>query len=85
LTFLPFFRSLLALLFQDINPNQGFDDRNPTGYVQVLDEVQNRLVSRAYVYGLELIEQDRISNFHRTTSYNVYDGHGSVRGRVAGP
>jgi hypothetical protein len=58
-----------------------FDDHNPTGYVQVLDEVQNHFTTRGYVYGLELIEQDRInpSTLHQSTSYNVYDGHGSVR------
>jgi hypothetical protein len=58
-----------------------FDDRNPTGYVQVLAEVQGPSITRSYVYGLELIEQDRInpSTLRQTTSYNVYDGHGSVR------
>jgi hypothetical protein len=35
-----------------------FDDRNPTGYVQVLAEVQGGAITRSYVYGLELIEQD---------------------------
>ena len=55
------------------------DDRSPTGYVQVLDEVQGPFISRSYVYGLELIEQDRIANSRQSTSYNVYDGHGSVR------
>ena len=57
------------------------DDHSPTGYVQVLDEVQGPLLPRCYVYGLELIEQDRIdsSTLRQSTSYNVYDGHGSVR------
>ncbi len=55
------------------------DDHSPTGYVQVLDEVQGPFITRGYVYGLELIEQDRISGSQQTTSYNVYDGHGSVR------
>jgi hypothetical protein len=57
------------------------DDRSPTGYVQVLDEVQGGAITRSYVYGLELIEQDRIntSTLRQSTSYNVYDGHGSVR------
>jgi RHS repeat-associated protein len=56
-----------------------FDDRNPTGYVQVLAEVQGGSITRSYVYGLELIEQDRVSGTQQATSYNVYDGHGSVR------
>ena len=57
------------------------DDRTPTGYVQVLDEVTGLFTTRCYIYGLELIEQDRINTttFHQSTSYNVYDGHGSVR------
>jgi YD repeat-containing protein len=57
------------------------DDRNPTGYVQVLDEVQSPQISRAYVYGVEMIEQDAVNTFNLQvhTSYNVYDGHGSVR------
>jgi hypothetical protein len=57
------------------------DDRTPTGYVQVLDEVQGGAITRSYVYGLELIEQDRIntSTLRQSTSYNVYDGHSSVR------
>ena len=56
------------------------DDRNPTGYAQVLDEVQAPQISRAYVYGLEMIEQDAVNTFSLQvhTSYNVYDGHGSA-------
>ena len=50
------------------------DDHSPTGYVQVLDEVQGPFITRSYVYGLELIEQDRISGSQQSTSYNVYDG-----------
>jgi RHS repeat-associated protein len=55
------------------------DDRNPTGYVQVLAEAQGGAITRSYVYGLELIEQDRVSGTQQAISYNVYDGHGSVR------
>jgi hypothetical protein len=42
------------------------DDRTPTGYVQVLDEVQGGAITR-------------VSGTQQATSYNVYDGHGSVR------
>jgi hypothetical protein len=35
------------------------DDLNPTGYAQVLDEIQNGSVLRTYAYGLELIAQTR--------------------------
>ena len=54
------------------------DDRNPTGYVQVLDEVSAPQISRAFVYGLEMIEQDAVNTFNLQvhTSFNVYDGHG---------
>jgi hypothetical protein len=57
------------------------DDRSPTGYVQVLGEVQGPSIMRSYVYGLELIEQDRINTATRvqSTSYNIYDGHGGPR------
>ena len=34
------------------------DDRNPTGYVQVMDEVQGPFITRSYIYGLELLEQE---------------------------
>jgi hypothetical protein len=35
--------------------------------------------------GLELIEQDRVSGTQQATSYNVYDGHGSVRALTVQP
>ena len=49
--------------------------------MQVLDEVQGPSIVRSYVYGLEMLEQDRIdtTRLRQSTSYNVYDGHGSVR------
>ena len=47
--------------------------------MQVLAEVQGGSITRSYVYGRELIEQDRVSDTQQATSYNVYDGHGSVR------
>lgn len=54
-------------------------DQNLTGYTQVLDELQNGVVSRSYSYGLELInERQTISGTPRTSFYG-YDGHGSVR------
>ena len=55
------------------------DDRNPTGYVQVMDEVQGPFITRSYIYGLELLEQDRIFYPTQTSSFYIYDGHGSVR------
>jgi RHS repeat-associated protein len=55
------------------------DTLNPTGYTQVLDEVQSGAVSRTYTWGLELISEHQAVNSTPTTSYYVFDGHGSVR------
>jgi RHS repeat-associated protein len=56
------------------------DELNPTGYAQVVEELQSGAVTRTYAWGLGLIdEQQRISGT-TTTSYYVFDGHGSVRG-----
>jgi len=33
------------------------DDLNPTGYAQVMDEVQNNAVVRSYTWGLELVSE----------------------------
>lgn len=54
-------------------------DQNPTGYAQVLDELQGGAVTRTYSYGLELINQRQPISGTLTTSYYGYDGHGSVR------
>jgi RHS repeat-associated protein len=51
------------------------DDRNPTGYAQVLEEIQGGAVQRAYSYGHDLINQRQASD----VSFYGYDGHGSVR------
>jgi RHS repeat-associated protein len=59
------------------------DDRNPTGYAQVLEELYSPnqttapIVNRSYTYGHELISQ-KVTG---VTSANYYghDGHGNVR------
>ena len=51
------------------------DDRNLTGYAQVLEEVAGGGVQRVYTYGLNRISQSQASG----TSFYGYDGHGSVR------
>ena len=57
------------------------DDRNPSGYAQVLEEWTVSGVStnltRVYNYGLSLISQRQVPS--GTVSYYGYDGHGSVR------
>jgi RHS repeat-associated protein len=54
-------------------------DQNPTGYAQVLDELQNGAVTRTYSYGLELINERQSISGTLTTSFYGYDGHCSVR------
>lgn len=51
------------------------DDRNLTGYAQVLEEISGGTVQRVYTYGLNRISQSQASG----TSFYRYDGHGSVR------
>ena len=51
------------------------DDRNLTGYVQVLEEISAGAVQRVYTFGLNRISQSQASG----TSFYGYDGHGSVR------
>jgi hypothetical protein len=59
------------------------DELNPTGYAQVLDEVQSGNVVRTYNYGLELISEQFPASSPlstiRTPIFYVFDGHGSVR------
>jgi YD repeat-containing protein len=51
------------------------DDRNHTGYAQVVEEIVGGVVAKQYTYGLDLISQKQTSG----VSYYGYDGHGSVR------
>ena len=62
-----------------VTTNYLVDTLNPTGYAQVLDELQNGSVTRSYAWGLQQIsETQRVQNTW-TTSYYGFDGHGSVR------
>ena len=51
------------------------DDRNLTGYAQVLEEISGGAVQRVYTYGLSRITQDQSAG----TSFYTYDGQESVR------
>jgi len=53
------------------------DDRNPSGYAQVVEEYQGTTPSRVYCYGLDLISQRQATS--SAVSYYGYDGHGSTR------
>src|SRR5437879_4470204 len=55
------------------------DDLNPTGYAQVMDEVQSGAAVRTYTWGLELISEHQTINSTPATNYYAFDGHGSVR------
>ncbi|HLX69591.1 MAG TPA: LamG-like jellyroll fold domain-containing protein [Verrucomicrobiae bacterium] len=57
------------------------DDRNPSGYAQVLEEWTSTgtpALAKVYNYGLDLISQRAVSS-QPSTNYFVYDGHGSTR------
>lgn len=58
-----------------VTTNYLVDDRNLTGYSQVLEEISGGQVQRVYAYGLNRISQSQTSG----TSFYGYDGHGSVR------
>ena len=62
-----------------VTTNYLVDTANPTGYAQVVDELQNRAVTRTYAYGLERISENQILSAIWTPSFYGYDGHGSVR------
>jgi RHS repeat-associated protein len=57
------------------------DDRNLTGYAQVVEEIVNGAVNHTYTYGHDLISQDQVdpatNSWH--ASFYAYDGHGNVR------
>jgi RHS repeat-associated protein len=62
-----------------VTTNYLVDTQNPTGYAQVVEELQNGAVSRTYSYGLERISETQPINSTLTTSFYGYDGQGSVR------
>jgi RHS repeat-associated protein len=68
-----------------VTTNYLVDSLNPTGYAQVLDEVQSNFVTRSYTWGLELVSEDQVDTSIQpplnpwVTSWYGFDGHGSVR------
>jgi RHS repeat-associated protein len=62
-----------------VTTNYLVDTQNPTGYAQVVDELQSGTVARTYSFGLERIRETQTLNSVLTTSFYGYDGHGSVR------
>jgi len=55
------------------------DTNNPTGYAQVVEELQGGQVTRQYTYGTDLISQRQLISGQWSMSHYGYDGHGSVR------
>jgi RHS repeat-associated protein len=55
------------------------DDLNPTGYAQVVEELQGGAVTRQYTYGLQRINENQPIENVWTPSFYGYDGGGSVR------
>jgi RHS repeat-associated protein len=53
------------------------DDRNPSGYAQVLEEYTGTTLSRVYNYGMALVSQRQVAS--GTVNYYGTDGHGSTR------
>jgi RHS repeat-associated protein len=54
------------------------DDRNPSGYIQVLEEYTNSSLETVYNYGLDLISEYTLGPLP-STNYFIFDGHGSTR------
>ena len=59
-----------------VTTNYLVDANNPTGYAQVVDELQSGAVVRSYAYGHALISQRIVGG---AASFFQYDGQGSVR------
>jgi RHS repeat-associated protein len=54
------------------------DDLNPTGYVQVLEELDGGAVQTRHTYGSAVVSQTRDIASTAATSYFGYDAHGNV-------
>jgi RHS repeat-associated protein len=63
-----------------VTTNYLVDTNNPTGYAQVVEELQNGNVTRSYTYGHDLISQRcPVPTANCSLSFYGYDGHGNVR------
>src|SRR6185312_10340507 len=54
------------------------DDLNPTGYLQVLDEIADGAVQARYTYGTTLVSQTRYTGGTPATSFYGYDARGDI-------
>jgi RHS repeat-associated protein len=58
-----------------VTTNYLVDTNNPTGYAQVVDELQSGAVVKSFTYGHDLISQRIVGG---SLSFYQYDGHSSV-------
>ncbi len=68
-----------AKTLNGVRTNYVVDTVNPTGYSQVLAEIQNGQVVKRYTYGHMLISLEQPVNSSWTASYYCLDGQNSVR------
>ena len=54
------------------------DDLNPTGFLQVLEEVVSGAVQTRYTYGDRIVSQTRSASGTPATSYCGFDAHGNI-------
>ena len=54
------------------------EDLNPTGYLQVMDEVSGGAVQVRYTFGNMLVSQTRTPSTSPATSFYGYDAHGNI-------
>jgi RHS repeat-associated protein len=54
------------------------DDLNPTGYLQVLDEISSGAVQARYTYGNTLVSQTQNVSNAPVSSFYGYDAHGNI-------
>ncbi len=54
------------------------DNLNPTGYLQVMDEVSGGAVQVRYTFGNMLVSQTRTPSTSPATSFYGYDAHGNI-------
>jgi RHS repeat-associated protein len=62
-----------------VTTNYLVDTNNPTGYAQVVDELQGGVVIEQFTYGHDLISRHCPVTSAYPLSFYGYDGHGSVR------
>jgi RHS repeat-associated protein len=61
-----------------VNTKYLVDELNPTGYLQVMDEVSGGAVQVRYTFGNMLVSQTRHPSASPVTSFYGYDAHGNV-------